>query len=269
MIGNFKDIAEASKNRFAESALGKQLDKISELDIEEDIDKPFDKFELAEISKIYDDNGKLYIIDDELQSNTTYELNESIYTTDQYSRIVLCESTPQHIPENPRDNEAQREVGGNDRRLNDQGGHIVGRDLNGDGGRGNLIAMDSNINQSDYKRMENNIKNDLDEGKKVSTKTEISYTGESRRPDKIKVTVLSDGKETVYEFDNNIDGKFDNEVTEQSLSAKDFINTHPDAHVSSIKRDYDENGEPEKITAYITYTDYDKTYRKPFIITND
>ena len=42
-----------------------------------------------------------------------------------------------------------------DRRPSDQGGHIVGRDLNGDGGAGNLVAMDYRINQ---KRLQANGK---------------------------------------------------------------------------------------------------------------
>ena len=44
-----------------------------------------------------------------------------------------------------------------------------------------LVAMDSRINQSDYKRMENDIKAALDEGKDVTVTTDISYSGDSKR----------------------------------------------------------------------------------------
>ena len=52
---------------------------------------------------------------------------------------------PYLSPENLRDNDAQTQAGGMDRKPGDQGGHIIGRDLNGDGGAGNLVAMDSRI----------------------------------------------------------------------------------------------------------------------------
>lgn len=223
---------------------------------------------LDEVAYKTDDNGIIYMIDGKLQPNTTYELNGSTYMTDDKGRIVSCEAKPQRSPENPRDNEAQRQAGGADRRPDDQGGHIVGRDLNGDGGGGNLVAMNSKINQSDYKRMENDVKTALDEGKDVTTKTEMTYSGESERPDNIIVTVTVDGKDTVYEFDNNIDGSLDNEVSENSPLAKAFMDKHPDAHVSSVKREYDESGYLVKTTAYITYTDDGSNLRKPVIIPN-
>lgn len=93
-----------------------------------------------------DDNGTVYLKNGELEPNTTYELNGNTYTTDEQGRIIRCEARPERSPENPRDVNAQIQAGGEDRRPSDQGGHIVGRDLNGDGGAGNLVAMDSRIN---------------------------------------------------------------------------------------------------------------------------
>ena len=196
MIGNFKDVTETLQNRFAESPLGKQLENI---ELENDdktvdsslvnylVDIPHDLYDdngnlfqiengnripnnmyvLDEVYYKTDDNGDIYCIDGKLQPNATYELNGNIYTTDDNERIISCEARPIRSPENPRENEAQLQAGGADRRPNDQGGHIVGRDMNGDSGIGNLVAMDSKINQSDYKRMENDIKSTLDEGKDV------------------------------------------------------------------------------------------------------
>ena len=248
MIGNFKDVAETLRNRFAESPLGKQLEDedFTSIDNNEDISLeayvsdvpdelcddngkqyrtedggwiPNNTYVLDEVTYKTDDNGNIYSVDGKLQPNTTYELNGNVYTTDENGRIISCEAKPVRSPENPRDNEAQKQAGGEDRRPNDQGGHVVGRDMNGDGGNGNLVAMDSKINQSDYKRMENDIKAALDEGKDVTTKTEMTYSGDSERPDKITVTVTIDGKDTVYEYDNNLDGSLDDEVSEKSPSA--------------------------------------------------
>lgn len=202
-----------------------------------------------------DDNRTVYLKDGELEPNTTYELNGNTYTTDEHGRIIRCEAHPERSPENPRDVNAQLQTGGEDRRPSDQGGHIVGRDLNGDSGAGNLIAMDSKINQSDYKRMENDIKAALDEGKDVTVTTDISYSGDSKRPDTITVTVTADGVKTIYKFDNNLDGGLKDEVPENGKDAVQEELNDTNGEISSIKEEYNENGELNKTTVNITYTD--------------
>lgn len=209
-----------------------------------------------------DDNGAIYLKDGELEPNTTYELNGNTYTTDELGRIIHCEAKPKRSPENPRDVNAQLQVGGEDRRLSDQGGHIIGRDLNGDGGAGNLVAMDSRINQSDYKRMENDIKTALDDGKDVTVTTDINYSGASKRPDTIIVTVTEDRVKTVYKFDNNLDGDLKDEVPENGKDAVQEELNDTNGGISSIKEKYDENGELVETTVNITYTDENgKNYR--------
>lgn len=221
--------------------------------------------------KSCDDNGKVYMENGHLLPNNTYELNGNIYETDDQGRIIRCEAKPKRSPENPRDIEAQKEAGGEDRQPGDQGGHIVSRDLNGDSGPGNLIAMDSRINQSDYKRMENDIRNALEEGKEVTTKTEVSYSGDSERPDKITVTVIVDGKKTVYTFDNNLDGSLMEKVADTG-SESDVKNVkevleETKGQISSIKEEYDDQGNLIKTTVNITYTGEDgKNYRRTVTI---
>lgn len=212
--------------------------------------------ELPNIEKTEsDDNGKVYIKDGKLESNETYELNGHVYTTDDEGRIIKCVAKPQYSPENPRDIDAQLQVGGEDRRPKDQGGHIVGRDLGGDGGTGNLVAMDSKINQSDYKRMENDVKTALDEGKNITTITDINYTGKSQRPDIITTTVVADDVKTIYKFDNNIDGSLLKDVPS---SGKDVVNAElrdTNGQISSIKQEYNSKGELVETTVSVTYTD--------------
>ena len=159
-------------------------------------------------------------------------------------------------------------AGGEDRRSDDQGGHLVGRDLNGDGGTGNLVAMDSKINQSDYKRMENDVKVALGEGKEVTTKTELAYTGDSKRPDRITVTVTADGVDTVYKFDNNMDGSLRDEIPK---NGRDVVQDKFDAtggELSSIKEEYDGNGNLVETTGNITYNKDGANYRTSVIIEN-
>lgn len=218
---------------------------------------------------VKDDEGNIYLVNGKLQPNTTYKLNGNIYRTDEKGRIIECAAKPKSSPENPRDNDAQAQSGGDDRKKGDQGGHIIGRDLNGDGGAGNLVAMDSRINQSDYKRMENDIKTALSEGKAVTTKTEIEYHGDSERPDVIIVKVQIDGEETVYKFDNNLDGALNKEVPENGRDLVKAILDDTNGQVSSIKEKYDENGELVQTTVWITYTDGEKNYRTKVIIENN
>ena len=206
-----------------------------------------------------DDNGTVYLKDEELEPNTTYELNGNTYTTDEQGRIIRCEATPERSPENPRDVNAQLQAGGEDRRPSDQGGHIVGRDLIGDGGAGNLVAMDTKITQSDYKRMENDIKAALDEGKEVTVTTDISYSGDSKRPDTITVTVIADEVKTVYKFDNNLDGGLKDEVPDNGKDAVQEELNDTNGEISSIKEEYNENGELTETTVNITYTDENGT----------
>ena len=212
-----------------------------------------------EITTKTDDSDTVYLIDGELEPNITYELNSNTYTTDEQGRIIGCKAHPERSPENPRDVKAQLQAGGKDRRPSDQGGHIVGRDLNGDGGAGNLVAMDYRINQSDYKRMENDIKTALDEGKDVTVTTDISYSGDSKRPDTITVTVIADRFKTVYKFDNNLDGHLKDEVPENGKDAVQEELNDTNGEISSIKEEYNENGELTESTVNITYTDENGT----------
>ena len=257
MPENFSEISEVRLPRFEESLLGQQA---KSFDISSfapgEADEPLGNIVGSmEVSRKTDDNGKTYSENGHLLPNITYELNGNIYTTDENGRIVHVEAIPERAPENMRDNTAQQRCGGEYRLPTDQGGHIISRDLGGDSGDGNLVVMDSRINQSDYKCMENDIKAALDEGKEVTTKIDISYKGDSERPDKIKVTLTIDGKDTVYKFDNNMDGSLMEEVPE---NGKEVVQRRLDkvgGNISSIKEEYDEDGNLVKTTVTITTKD--------------
>lgn len=264
------EIAEAERS-IQKSEAFREIKPEKEISFEE-VQAFWDNFfdgDIEEGEELRDDNGKIYSIDGKLQPDTTYELNGNIYTTDENGRIINCEAKPIRSPENPRDSEAQRRAGGEDRRPDDQGGHIIGRDLNGDGGIGNLVPMDSKINQSDYKRMENEIKTALDEEKDVTTKTEITYSGDCERPDIITVTITADGKDTVFRFDNNLDGSLRDEVPESGKEIVQDRLKETGGEISSVKKEYEEDGTLAETTVYITYKGKDGVnYRTSVIIEN-
>src|SRR5699024_8568712 len=95
----------------------------------------------------------------------------------------------------------------------------------------------------------------LDEGKDVAVTTDISYSDNSKRPDTITVTMTVDGVKTVYKFDNNLDGSLKNEIPENGKEAVQEELNYTNGEISSIKEEYDENGELIETTVNITYTD--------------
>ena len=107
--------------------------------------------------------------------------------------------------------------------------------------------------------MENDIKTALDEGKDVTVTTDISYSGDSKRPDTITVTVIADRFKTVYKFDNNLDGHLKDEVPENGKDAVQEELNDTNGEISSIKEEYNENGELTESTVNITYTDENGT----------
>ena len=273
MIG-FKEVAEVAANRFADCPLGKMAEgKIFDKPMSE-YDKPLGMYARDVPGEKSDDNGNVYTDENgNLLPNTEYILNENTYETDDKGRIISCESTPENTPENTRDTDAQTTVGGDDRRPGDHGGHIVGRVIGGDGGLGNLIAMDSRLNLCDYRRMEKEIIEAMEEGKDVSTKTEIEYDGDSDRPSKITTTVTIDGKDTVYTFDNDLDGslmdKLEETCSESDLETIQDVLDETGGEISSTKEEYDADGNLEKTTVTITYTGDDgKNYRRQVVIDN-
>lgn len=78
------------------------------------------------------------------------------------------------------------------------------------------------------------------------------------------------GKDTVYKFDNNMDGSLSDEVPE---NGKDLVQDRLDrtgGKVSSIKEEYDETGKLVETTVYVTYQGEDGTnYRTSILIPNE
>lgn len=279
----FREIVESAKNTFADCPLGRDtMEKKPGLDY----NRPLGEFlpkqprertgPLGEDSEPLvktDDNGRIYTNEDgDLLPNLEVVIDGNIYKTDENGRVIEVVSIPRPTPTNTRDTDAQARAGGDDRQPGDQGGHIVGRDMGGDSGDVNLIAMDARINQSDYKRMENDIKKAEAEGKDVSVKTEITYNGDSERPDKIVTTVTVDGRDTVYTFDNNIDGSL-MEKLEETCNDTDIENVQDtlertDGEISSIKEEFDEDGNLTKTTVTITYQDESGNSKRLPVIVN-
>lgn len=61
-------------------------------------------------------------------------------------------------------------VGGNDCLDDDDGGHLIATIFKGSGNMDNLVPMNSNLNRGEWKKLENEWANALNDGDKVRVK---------------------------------------------------------------------------------------------------
>lgn len=152
----------------------------------------------------YDDNGKLYRVENDLAPNSEYEINGYKYKTDDCGRIVSAEGVL-HM----KDREGRlpikdsiENIGKGDQREGDDRGHLIGDQFDGSNGLENMIPQDANINRNDFKNFENELAKEVKDGKEVYVKIEPVYDGDSRRPVAVVVTYSIDGEESMRFFPN-------------------------------------------------------------------
>ncbi len=218
-----------------------------------------------------DDTGKTYKKNGMLLPDTEYTVNGNKYRTDENGNIVSCDSKPKLCEDGKRNTVEQGKAGGEDRREGDQGGHIIARILGGAEGEENLVPMRETINKGDYKKMELEIKKALEEGKEVDIHIDLEYN-DSSRPTKIKAVYTIDGKKTEVLFDNeenstelldDLDGKISKDDLE-SLNEEldDMKSDNHQVTITSVKTEYDENGNPDKvIVGVLDETEGTKLYK--------
>ena len=99
--------------------------------------------------------------------------------------------------------------------------------------------------------------------------TEVTYDGNSERPDNITVTTTANGEKSVYRFDNNLDGSLMDEVPENGKEAVRAELDDTDGQISSIQETYDAKGNLIKTIVNITYADDDgSNHRSRVVIEN-
>ena len=283
-LGDFfakKDVETSDQDSSEESGDNEKASQ--EVDVqnkEDDTDEP-DYSEKREANSTYEINGNLYETDDngniykkngELLPNTEYTVNGNKYKTDKNGNIVSCDADPKHTEDGERNQKEQKESGGEDRKEDDDGGHIVARILGGAEGEENLVPMRRTINRGDYKKMENEISKALQEGKEVTLRVELEYDENSHRPSKIKVEYTIDGETTICEFDNIEKSTELLDSLKEKISDEDFDRLSQllddmkedgnDVAITSVKVEYDENGNSTKITVgVLNETTGEKTYK--------
>ncbi len=153
---------------------------------------------------LYDSNGKLFRIGNELIPNNSYELNGYSYKTDEKGRVSSVEG---QLHEKTHEGKLKIRdsidaIGKGDQQEGDDRGHLIGDQFDGPNGMENMIPQDSEINQKDYKNFEDELRKHVKAGDEVKVKIEPIYEGDSRRPTDIVVTYSINGEENVRIFPN-------------------------------------------------------------------
>lgn len=135
--------------------------------------------------------GVIYRINNELVPNITYKLGTAVYQTDEYGRIIKVTFDKLTLNKVERASNiisnTASEIGRGFERAGDDRGHLIAYRFNGDNSIANIISMDSKLNRSEYKAMENLWAESIQSGKNVSGSIELTYSGDSFRPDTIEV----------------------------------------------------------------------------------
>ena len=150
----------------------------------------------------FDTNGAL-------KPNVTYRSGkpgtsiEYRYTTDSKGRINTAQAKPLKLDNSGRVPHQSNTPG---KRKGDHAGHLFGDRFGGSPELDNLVSQASSVNQSEFKKFENNWAKQLEAGKSVDVDIEVHY-GDGPRPTGFTVTEVIDGKRSVHDIANVNSGR--------------------------------------------------------------
>ena len=133
----------------------------------------------------FDDNGNLYRVGNELVKNGSYQINGYRFETDGQGRTKSASGKLTTVGFHERKMDPKYLIGKGDALDTDDRGHIIGHQFNGPDGMENLIPQDAFINRNDYKLLEENLADQVNDGKDVVVNIIPYYNSESGRPEGI------------------------------------------------------------------------------------
>jgi hypothetical protein len=136
---------------------------------------------------------------DELESNATYEKNGYIYDTDEQGRPAFVAGT---LKLEPGERSPQQTDVGHQGLETDEGGHLFATRFDGPTDGFNLVPQDANLNRGEWKAMENEWAEALENGHKVEVAVQPVYLDDSRRPVGFDVLYSIDGQQYTKTFYN-------------------------------------------------------------------
>ncbi|GIN14192.1 hypothetical protein J26TS2_40590 [Shouchella clausii] len=147
------------------------------------------------VSNPYNSNGTL-------KSNVRYKSGEYNYSyeTDNLGRISKFETD--NLQLTTRENRLSHNPNTPGKQPGDHAGHLAGDRFGGSPELDNLVSQSSNINLSQYKKLENQWANAVKEGKQVNVNVKIEYSGNSSRPSTFNVQYEIDGERFIKDLVN-------------------------------------------------------------------
>ncbi len=137
-----------------------------------------------------------------LRPHATYEFPEGYrYLTDGQGRVSEIHASL--VPgAGERSASLQRAAGGLSRLSTDEGGHLIAVRFKGPAHEANTIAQDVKLNRGKWRSLENNWAKDLDQGKRIDVRIELTYPPGSARPSDLNVHYQVDGQDFRQAFSN-------------------------------------------------------------------
>ena len=144
----------------------------------------------------FDEVGKL-------KPNVKYQTGEFeyLYQTDGLGRLTDWNASELQLTERngrlPHDSSTPGKLPG------DHAGHLAGDRFGGSPEIDNLVSQLSDVNLSDYKKLENQWAKALEEGKDVSVNVKVNYVDDNLRPDSFDVFYKIDGMDFFESITNH------------------------------------------------------------------
>lgn len=187
-----KGLTQEQKNKLKEET--EWSDEV--VDSMDSMEKPNSTYELNYHTYQTDDNGNIYNVDGKNLPNCKYELKGYEYETDERGRIIRAEGDLELPPYQPRpkslpdidDLRTEEDEKGRDDR-----GHLIAHEFGGADTEGNLVPMNSEVNEyGEYRKLERELKKSKEDGHDVHVTVEPQYDNDSNRPSSFTVTYTID-----------------------------------------------------------------------------
>lgn len=159
------------------------------------------------VEEYKDDNGTVYRRGNELLPDIEYVINGYKYKTDEKGRIIYAGGKLRTTERDKRlpIKDSMDDIGGGDQKETDERGHLIADRFDGGNGLENIVAMDAELNNGDFKKLENYLERMLKAGNDVEAEVIVKHDGESNRPSEFFVVVTINGEKEVYVFPNKGD----------------------------------------------------------------
>lgn len=151
-----------------------------------------EKLNFADVDKILRDGSHFDELGN-LKSGVKYQTGEFEYhyRTDEVGRLM--EWNAEELQLTNRERRLLHNPNTPGKLKDDHAGHLAGDRFGGSPEIDNLVSQLSEVNLSDYKKLENSWAKALKEGKDVSVNVKINYSGDGLRPSSFEVSYSIDG----------------------------------------------------------------------------